>query len=353
MRAVERVEQRLVVGLTRHEAVLLEHAEEAARLLRDEVDDGLVVFELDDGAVNTLLLVSLLLEDEDDLVELLLELLIGVVNAQLLEAVGLEDLKSEDVQNANEGIRRLFLRRGVRLVDLVDNVLEEHAIDVLHQCPGVVARLALVERYRSDGSAGRNAAVLSHSNDELAHLHTEKPGDALDAELALLEARLNPVGPVSLGLELDVSELQETGKNFEEVLLFCYGYAEGLHGLAGLRKFRGVVNTSDRQRLALVEHLVKFCGEQVELGFFLLRQAAGHLVEDVIVPLALRNIHEAGFLQQKVVSLRADNGVLGVILHLDVLSEAGAVVVPDGLGVSKGLQDHVRLHQTGLDAGVS
>ena len=69
----------------------------------DEVDGGLQVeAKVDEGPVNTLLLVLLLLQHEHAAVEELLQLLVGEVDQQLLKAVDLEDLKARNIQDADE-----------------------------------------------------------------------------------------------------------------------------------------------------------------------------------------------------------------------------------------------------------
>ena len=76
----------------------VEDAQDAVRVLLDEVDASLVVLELNRPPEDTLVLVDLLLRLEDAPQEELLQLLVGIVDAQLLEAVTIEALEAEDVE---------------------------------------------------------------------------------------------------------------------------------------------------------------------------------------------------------------------------------------------------------------
>ena len=86
------------VAPARDLALRVEDAQDAVRVLLDEVDAALVVLELNRPPVDALLPVDLLLRFEDAPQEELLQLLVGIVDAQLLEAVALEALKAEDVE---------------------------------------------------------------------------------------------------------------------------------------------------------------------------------------------------------------------------------------------------------------
>ena len=63
-----------------------------------------------------------------------------------------------------------------------------------------------------------------------------------------------------------------------------------------------------------------------------------HLIEDVIVALAARNLDDARSLEQVGLAGRADDDGVGVVLHRDVLAEARRVVVADRLGVTECLE---------------
>ena len=61
---------------------------------------------------------------------------------------------------------------------------------------------------------------------------------------------------------------------------------------------------------------------------------------------------DAGLLEEVLLDLRALDDALLVEDDVDVLAEAGGVVVADGLGVAEGLQDRVGLEDLLLDPGV-
>ena len=69
------------------------------------------------------------------LVEVELQFLVAKVNAQLLERVLFKGLKPENVQNANDvGVTLRGLRPLQRLVDFVDDGLEQIPVKRFHEC---------------------------------------------------------------------------------------------------------------------------------------------------------------------------------------------------------------------------
>ena len=102
MRLVETVAKSNVVGLAVQETVFLKNMQNAVGLLADEVNDGLIVPEGNAVPVESLARIFLLLKHKNVVVELALQPLVGVVDAQLLEAVGLQNLESENVEDTNE-----------------------------------------------------------------------------------------------------------------------------------------------------------------------------------------------------------------------------------------------------------
>ena len=84
--------------------------------------------------VDPLGLVQLLLHLEDVEVEVLLQLLVGEVDQQLLEAIVLEDLEAEDVEDANLRRRRRAARvGGERRVDPPHEPVEQLGVQKLRQ----------------------------------------------------------------------------------------------------------------------------------------------------------------------------------------------------------------------------
>ena len=77
------------------------------------------------------------------------------------------------------------------------------------------------------------------------------------------------------------------------------------------------------------------------------------LVEDVVSPLVVLLVGDAGLLEEVEVDEPAGQLAHVVEVDADELAEAGGVVVPDGLGVTVGLQDRVRLHDPVLQVGLT
>ena len=84
--------------------LVVDHGQDAADLVLDQVQAVLVVGELDEAPLDLLCLVLHLLHLEDVLVELLLEGFVRVVDAKLLEGVVHEALETEYVQHADVGL---------------------------------------------------------------------------------------------------------------------------------------------------------------------------------------------------------------------------------------------------------
>ena len=108
----------------------------------------------------------------------LLQILVGVVDAQLLEAVVLEVLEAEDVEDADGLAVGAALPRLVDgVVDLVDDPDEEAAVDALDEGVAHIHRLVLGERGRhrlagrEEGAGGeRDDQVLGRELQQLGHL---------------------------------------------------------------------------------------------------------------------------------------------------------------------------------------
>tara|TARA_B110000971_G_C19926066_1_gene461602 strand:- start:729 stop:1019 length:291 start_codon:yes stop_codon:yes gene_type:complete len=74
---------------------------------------------------------------------------------------------------------------------------------------------------------------------------------------------------------------------------------------------------------------------EFKLAFLGFVEARQELVEEMVVSLSLLNVNQTGFLEQKVLGGGSHNLEIFVVNELDVLAEAGRVVVADRLGVSK------------------
>ena len=75
---------------------------------------------------------------------------------------------------------------------------------------------------------------------------------------------------------------------------------------------------------------------ELELGLVLLGEACEHAVEDVVVSLLGHLVDDAGLLEEVLLDLRALDDAVLVEDDVDVLAEAGGVVVADRLGVAEG-----------------
>ena len=92
-----------LVGGFGHDALLLQHGQDA-HLFLDQLDGGEQVHaEINEGPLDALGLVLFLLLDEHVVVEELLETLVGVVDEKLFQDVQLEDLEAGNVENACDG----------------------------------------------------------------------------------------------------------------------------------------------------------------------------------------------------------------------------------------------------------
>ena len=73
-----------------------------------------------------------------------------------------------------------------------------------------------------------------------------------------------------------------------------------------------------------------------------------YLVEDVVIPLGVCQLHNPGALQQVGAHCSPRDAAGLIELDLHKLPEAGAVVVPDGLGIAECLQKRIGLKNLGV-----
>jgi len=120
-------------------AHLVEHArvrdlvEQAQRLFVDQVDDDFIVLELNLAEINVLAAVLFLFQLEHVFDKQVVQAFVGVVDEQLLKSIVLiKNLKPENVQNADEHGRRVFVKVGIHTELLHAGALNP-GVDLFHE----------------------------------------------------------------------------------------------------------------------------------------------------------------------------------------------------------------------------
>ena len=101
--------QEALVRAFRNTDLLIDHGEDTSSFLLQQVQRGLIVFELNRCNVNTLAFVLILFQAENMFVEVELELFVTKVDTQLLEGVKFERFESKDVKYT-DSVKGSFLR---------------------------------------------------------------------------------------------------------------------------------------------------------------------------------------------------------------------------------------------------
>jgi len=114
-------------------------------------------------------------------VEELLELLIGEVDAKLLKTVDLEDFKTRNIEDTNEGSSLLS---GELFVDLLHNEKEESVVQSLAKSFARVSSLLRVE-VCLDSFVTSVDSWLAETKFEFASINTKNLGSALEGILVL------------------------------------------------------------------------------------------------------------------------------------------------------------------------
>ena len=109
MVGVEFIAQRPVCSFG-ESTLFVDQGDDVHRLHGNQIENPLIIFEGDVLPLDVFVVVFFLFEFEDMMNEELLEILIGIVDAQLFEAIPLEVLEPEDIQDAEteERERELF-----------------------------------------------------------------------------------------------------------------------------------------------------------------------------------------------------------------------------------------------------
>eukprot|EP00968_Pinguiococcus_pyrenoidosus_P012298 scaffold1070_cov245-Pinguiococcus_pyrenoidosus.AAC.52 len=348
---VELADEVLVIPALPAANLVVQLREDAVRAALDEVQAGLVVREVDEGPLDALAVVLVLLDLEDEAVEVLLQRLIGVVDAELLEAVRLEALEAKDVEHADG---RPLIRGRLdpdALVHPVNDPVEEVRVYHFHDgrdgVEGLRRRLRRSIGLPLDVNRPLREAleedVLGHAQQPARHLHrlARLRGVAEVRAIAAIRLRL---------LERDLAEVENAGENPDDIRLLLLREAQHLHGALRVLKVLHIVDALHRGDApdADVTEALRRLHDQVPPGD---AEALQHhvvppcrdLVQDVKVPLSVLLRCQAHFLEQVGLDPGSAEVAAAVEKKLDVLAEARRVDVPVRLRVAKGLQNRVRL----------
>ena len=318
-------------------ARLVEDAHDACRALLDEVDAALVVLVLDARPRDALLLVQVLLRLEDELEEELLQLLVGKVDAELLEGVDRERLEAVDVEQPDE-LGRLGRLAADRDVDLVDDVVEELRVHRLGQRVARQHRLLARERHHRRLAARRERAHAQR----LLHLRRAKEAaELLEARAAARRGRRGV-----LALELGVAQVEQPRDHARDRVLLGGVHADVGHGLRELLPRVNVLDARHGELAALLQ-VPEGLRAAAEPHRRVALVARDHVVEDVVVALALALEGHARLLEQVLLRRRAEHLALLAHRDLDELAEARRVVVARRLRVAEGLEHRVGLQDDG------
>ena len=201
-----------LVRALREVALVIEHVDDARGPLFDQLEARPVVAEVDLAPVYALAGVLLLLEFKDVLVEVKLQCLIGVVDTELLEAVDLEVLEPEDVEDPDAlmGVRNMNRR-----VDSLHQPPKVGRVERLSQRVPGVCGLVLRQR-RLDGLAAGDLDLVRQHPLELLLVDAQHAGHDLQDRVRVDERALHVV---ALGrAELHVAEVHHGRQHAEDAL---------------------------------------------------------------------------------------------------------------------------------------
>mmetsp|Transcript_13171 Transcript_13171/g.28796 ORF Transcript_13171/g.28796 Transcript_13171/m.28796 type:complete len:245 (+) Transcript_13171:2923-3657(+) len=111
--------------------LIIQHGQNTHGTSLNRIQTILIVGERNEGPVDRLPLIFLLLQLEDELVELLLQGLIRKVNTKLLKGVGGKTLKSKDIQHSCRGTNVLVILPLDTVVDLLHHPKKHCSVDSL------------------------------------------------------------------------------------------------------------------------------------------------------------------------------------------------------------------------------
>jgi hypothetical protein len=173
--------------------------------------------------------------------------------------------------------------------------------------------------------------------------------------------------------EGNVTQIQDSTNDFEQLLLLPLGELETSHGTSDLSIINAIVDGGDlvHTRLSQVVVSGRVAGQVVGLQIGC-AHSGQHLIEDVEITLSwagandtrlLKKIYEDSINEHTVArtkgkvksglrtvgNLSSDRSTISLKLDLHVLTEARRVIISEGGGVTEGLQNWVGQQQKLLD----
>uniref|UniRef100_A0A2M4DMR2 Uncharacterized protein n=1 Tax=Anopheles darlingi TaxID=43151 RepID=A0A2M4DMR2_ANODA len=325
----------LIGGLREHR-LFLKNRQDTHGLLNQINTRQQIHTEIDEGPVDTLPLVLLLLQHEHVVVEELLQLLVGEVNTQLLETVVVEDFETSNIQHTNE-LSTLLL--GVQsLVTLLDQPFEDTIEDTLAEGTDRVGDLVLVLTLGDELVTDLNT-WLQQILVQIVSDHTEQLGHTVTilgtVGFSLLFA--------TLLLELHATHVHDSGSDLVDVVLLLLSETQNVEGFIGQQTFLTVIDVGNGD-FTLGNAVVIVDVVRQEAHFFQSLDGARHeLVEDVVRALQRLLRDDTSLLQQVGLNIGTSQLTASGEVDTDELTETRRVIVTDGLGVTEGLKYGVSL----------
>jgi hypothetical protein len=207
----------------------------------------LIVDELDVLPVDAFVVVLLLFELEDVPHEELLQVLVGKIDAELFEAIVVEVLEAEDVQDSDR-ISLALSRSVYRAVDLLHDEDEHSAVDAFDEgVSDVDALFARQSRHHclsvgeeSLPGEGIDQGLRGHSQQVRHSMDVRRVGDFRGVQI--VDDRR---------FVFDVADVEKRRQELHDLPDLLVREEEDFHGAADVGEFRGVVSTLARDTTPL------------------------------------------------------------------------------------------------------
>jgi len=277
------------------------------------------------------------------IVEELLETLVGEVNAELLERVDNEDLKTGNIEDANEAV---LGSNAEGQVNLLDNPQEHTTIEGLNEGITGISSLLGGKLKGDEVTTGEHAGSNEGSNEGLS-INLEEGSNPVDDDAGINNLR----GLITL--ELDVTEVEDGSADAEDHVLLVLAEAEDVQGIDGASELLDVIHALNGEAVGDLEVVVILGSLKVELLLAVLVEGSNELVENVEGTLVLTTVDNTRLLEE----VRDDRGTRdsSVLIegNLNELTETGRVVVLGGLSVTKSLEERIGLEELLLELTLS